>query len=169
MEKTNYSHLYTKLTKGLSPKTKDIFDRRFGVKSTGKGKAPKGQTVSIETLESIGEGLGITRERVRQIEEAGFTYIRKNHQETLEKVYAEFENYFKQQGGFKKEEIVLQDLGGNKNKPFILFFLTIGGDRFSRVVGKKDYHYFWSLGGGVQHTVRETLNALVSGVAKHGK
>ena len=82
MEKINYAQLYTKLTKGLSPKTKDIFDRRFGVKTTAKGRAPKGQIISIETLESIGDGLGITRERVRQIEEAGFTFIRKNNKET---------------------------------------------------------------------------------------
>ncbi len=169
MEKINYAQLYTKLAKGLSPKTKDIFDRRFGVKVSNKGKTPKGQTVFIETLESIGDGLGITRERVRQIEEAGFTFVRKNHQETLEKIYAEFENYFTQKGGFKKEEVVLQDLGGKTQKPFILFFLTIGGDRFSRVVGKKDYHYFWSLGKASDLTVKDTLSSLVSGVAKHGK
>ncbi len=169
MEKMNYSQLYTKLTKGLSPKAKDIFDRRFGVKTSSKGRAPKGQTVSIETLESIGDGLGITRERVRQIEEAGFSFVRKNHKEALEKVYAEFEQYFTSKGGFKKEEIVLQDLGGNKNKPFILFFLTIGGDRFSRVVGKKDYHYFWSLGVDAHNKVKETLSSLVSDVSKHGQ
>ena len=101
MEKINYSQLYTKLTKGLSQKTKDIFDRRFGVKATKTSKA-KGQAVQIETLESIGKSLGITRERVRQIEEVGFNFIRKNHQETLEAVFANMKDYFAQQGGFKK-------------------------------------------------------------------
>ena len=72
MEKLNYSQLYTKLTKGLSPKTKDIFDRRFGVK-TGK----------VETLESIGKRLGITRERIRQIEEVGFNFVKKNHKSSF--------------------------------------------------------------------------------------
>ena len=43
MEKTNYSQIYQKVTKGLSPKTKEIFDRRFGVK-----------TGTPETLEAIG-------------------------------------------------------------------------------------------------------------------
>src|SRR5436190_20998094 len=132
MDKVNYSQMYAKLTRGLSPKTKDIFDRRFGVK-----------TGSIETLESIGKSLGITRERVRQIEEVGFNFIRKNHQETLDAVFAEFENYFAKQGGFKREDAVLADLGGAKNKAHVLFFLTIG-DQFKRVCEKRDYFYFWS-------------------------
>jgi len=66
MKTANYSQIYQKFTKGLVPKTKDIFDRRFGVK-----------TGSPETLEAIGKTLGITRERVRQIEEAGFSFVRK--------------------------------------------------------------------------------------------
>src|SRR3989344_3947569 len=83
MNKINYSQIYAKLTKGLSPKTKDIFERRFGVK-TGK----------VETLESIGKRLGITRERVRQIEEVGFNFVKKNHKETLAQIYKEFKDYF---------------------------------------------------------------------------
>ncbi|MEI7424865.1 MAG: sigma factor-like helix-turn-helix DNA-binding protein, partial [Candidatus Staskawiczbacteria bacterium] len=73
MKKVNYSQTYQKFTKSLSQKTRDIFDRRFGVK-----------TGEPETLEAIGKTLGITRERVRQIEEAGLNYIRKNNKETLE-------------------------------------------------------------------------------------
>src|SRR5260221_9137819 len=126
MNKTNYSQVYSKLTKGLSPKTKDIFDRRFGVKSG-----------SIETLDSIGKSLGITRERVRQIEEVGFNFVKKNHKETLEKVFKDFEAYFQEKGGFKNEETMLEDLGGAKNKPQVLFLLTLG-DQFLRVCEKKD-------------------------------
>jgi len=156
MNKTNYSQVYTKLTKGLSPKTKDIFDRRFGVK-TGK----------IETLESIGKSLGITRERVRQIEEVGFNFVRKNHKETLDKVFAEFENYFAEKGGFKKEETVLADLGGAKNKPYVLFFLTIGS-QFLRVCEKKDYYYFWSTIKEPETKVKDTLQSLVQDLQTHG-
>src|SRR3989344_3808517 len=156
MNKINYSQVYAKLTKGLSPKTKDIFDRRFGVK-TGK----------VETLESIGKTLGITRERVRQIEEVGFNFVRKNHQETLQNVFAEFEHYFTEQGGFKKEEIALADLGGKNSAP-ILFFLTIG-EQFSRVCEKKDYYYFWSAIQEPEKKVHNTLNLLVSDLQTHGK
>ena len=75
MTKTNYKQTYAKFTKGLSQKTKDIFDRRFGVISG-----------EPETLEAIGKTLGITRERVRQIEEAGFSFVRKNNKEALEAI-----------------------------------------------------------------------------------
>src|SRR3989344_8981263 len=146
----NYSQLYKKVTKGLSPKTKNIFDRRFGVDS---GK--------VETLESIGNGLGITRERVRQIEEAGFKFVRKNYQDTFDNVFAEFAAYFQGQGGFKKEEMILEDLGGKKNKPHVLFFLTIGEGKFSMVCEKKDYYYFWSTLQNAEAKVKDTLNALV--------
>jgi DNA-directed RNA polymerase delta subunit len=153
----SYSQLYQKLTKGLSPKTKDIFNRRFGVK-----------TGNPETLEAIGKTLGITRERVRQIEEAGFNVVRKNNKEALEAVFASFDDYFKKQGGFKKEESILQELGGNKQKPYILFLLTLGG-QFSRVCEKKDYHYFWSNLPEAQAKVKGTLNFLVSEMKKAGK
>ena len=161
MKKVNYSQIYQKFTKGLSPKTKDIFDRRFGVK-----------TGAPETLEAIGQTLGITRERVRQIEEAGFSYVRKNNKEALDAIYADFSNYFKEQGGFKKEENVLEELGRPKGypsqKPYVLFLLTLG-EQFSKVCEKKDFNYFWSMLPDAQNKVKDTLNSLVSEMEKIGK
>jgi len=157
MNKTNYSQIYQKLTKGLSPKTKDIFDCRFGV----KGGDP-------ETLDAIGKNLGITRERVRQIEEVGFNYVRKNNKEALDTIYADFADYFKQHGGFKKEEKVLEELGGKNQKPYVLFLLTLG-EQFSKVCEKKDYNYFWSNIPNAQTKVKDTLASLVSQMQKIGK
>lgn len=156
MKKLNYSQIYQKLTKGLSPKTKDIFDRRFGVK-----------TGNLETLEAIGKSMGITRERVRQIEEAGFSFVRKQNKETLEKLYADFAAYFEQMGGFKKEDSVLAEFG-DKNKPYVLFLLTLG-EQFSRVCEKKDYYYFWSTLPEAEKKVKETLNSLVADVKTVGR
>ncbi len=157
MENINYSQIYQKFTKGLSPKTKDIFNRRFGVKSGNP-----------ETLEAIGKTFGITRERVRQIEEAGFNFIRKNNKEALNAIFAKFEDYFKEHGGFKKEENILEELGGKKAKPYILFLLTLG-NQFSRVCEKKDYHYFWSNLPNAQPKVKENLGSLVSEMKKIGR
>ena len=157
MKKVNYSQTYQKFTKGLSPKTKDIFDRRFGVKAG-----------EPETLEAIGKTLGITRERVRQIEEAGFNYVRKNNGQALDAIYADFADYFKEQGGFKKEENVLEELGGKNQKPYVLFLLTLG-EQFSRVCEKKDFNYFWSTLPDAQNKIKSTLNSLVSQMQKIGK
>jgi hypothetical protein len=157
MEKVNYKQIYQKLTKGLSQKTKDIFDRRFGVK-----------TGTPETLEAIGQTFEITRERVRQIEEVGFNYVRKQNKETLENIYADFAKYFQDKGGFKKEEIVLEELGGKNQKPYILFLLTLS-DQFNRVCEKKDFYYFWSTIPEAKTEVKETLSTLVSDMQKLGK
>jgi DNA-directed RNA polymerase delta subunit len=119
-------------------------------------------------LEAIGKTLGITRERVRQIEEAGFSHVRKNNKDALDAVYTDFANYFKEQGGFKKEENVLEELGGKGQKPYVLFLLTLG-DQFSKVCEKKDYNYFWSDLPNAQAKVKENLNALVSQMQKIGK
>ena len=157
MQKINYSQLYTKLTKGLPQKTRDIFDRRFGVKS---GIA--------ETLEAIGKDLGITRERVRQIEEAGFNFVRKQNKDALEKIFADFASYFKNSGGFKKEETALEELGGKNAKPYILFLLTLG-DQFKRVCEKKDFYSFWSVLESPEQKVKDTLASLVANIEDHGK
>ncbi|MDP2741534.1 MAG: HTH domain-containing protein [bacterium] len=156
MNKLNYPQIYAKLTKGLSPKTKDIFSRRFGIKS----KSP-------ETLELIGDSMGITRERVRQIEEAGFNFVKKQNKETLDNVFAEFADYFKNNGEFKKEEIVLQELGGKNYQPYVLFLLTLG-DQFSKVCEKKDFYYFWSTMVDARNKVEQTLKSLVSALQKIG-
>jgi hypothetical protein len=157
MEKVNYKQLYQKLTKGLSQKTKDIFDRRFGMK-----------TGNPETLEAIGKTFNITRERVRQIEEVGFNYVRKQNKELLDEVYADFARYFESKGGFKKEEIALEELGGKTQKPYVLFLLTLG-DQFSRICEKKDFYYFWSTMPEAKSKVKENLGVLVADMQKIGE
>ncbi len=156
MKKANYSQIYQKLTKGLSGKTRDIFNRRFGVK-----------TGEPETLEAIGKSMGITRERVRQIEEAGFALIRKQNKETLDNLYKDFIEYFNERGGFKKEDAALEELSGKNNKPYVLFLLTMGG-QFERICEKKDYYYFWSVLPGGEQKVKDTLNTLVQDMQKIG-
>ncbi|MFA5153742.1 MAG: HTH domain-containing protein [Clostridia bacterium] len=157
MEKVNYKQFYQKLTKGLSQKTKDIFERRFGMK-----------TGTPETLEAIGKTFSITRERVRQIEEVGFNYVRKQNKELLDEVYADFARYFESKGGFKKEEIALEELGGKAQKPYVLFLLTLG-DQFSRICEKKDFYYFWSTMPEAKSKVKENLGVLVADMQKIGE
>ncbi|MDO8486594.1 MAG: HTH domain-containing protein [Candidatus Staskawiczbacteria bacterium] len=156
MSKINYQQLYKSLTKGLSPKTKDIFDRRFGVK-----------TGQQETLESIGKSMGITRERVRQIEEAGFTFVKKQNKEVLDKTLKDFVSYFEDKGGFKKEDVAIGEIGGENAKPYILFLLTLG-EQFSRVCEKKDFYSFWSTIQKPEIKIKETLGTLVKDIQKQG-
>lgn len=165
-KKISYSQIYTKFTRNLSPKVKDIFARRFGVKKRdGSGD---GQAIQTETLESIGRKMGITRERVRQIENAGFNFVRKNNKEALEEVLSGIDSYLQSSGGFKKEETIFRELGNGKNNSYILFLLTIG-EQFSRVCEKKDHYDFWTAAGVVGKDVKETLSSFVSDINNYGK
>ena len=68
----NYSDICGNLIKDLPPRAKDVVVYRFGLEANKK-----------ETLEAIGKKYGITRERVRQIQEEGLkkarAEIKKNH------------------------------------------------------------------------------------------
>ena len=58
--------------------------------------------------------------------------IRKNNKESLDAVYSDLAEYFNKQGGFKREDAVLDELGGKNQKPYVLFLLTLG-ENFSKV------------------------------------
>ena len=121
----NYTKVCRSLLKNLPPKMSDVIERRFGLK-TGKR----------ETLEAIGKDHGITRERVRQIEEEGFSRIQskaKNHK----KVFQHFNDILDSFGGVKKEGTLLSFLGGKKYQNQALFLLTLT-DNIEKHVEDKD-------------------------------
>ncbi len=157
MEKVNYSAIYASLVKGLSDKTKEVFARRFGI--GGKEQ---------ETLESIGQTMGVTRERVRQIQDAGFVNIKNGKKEALEKIFKELSSYLKSKGGFRREDLALEDLGGKNEKPYILFLLTLG-EQFSRVCEKRDLYSFWSTVDSGEKATNAFLANLVADLKKQGK
>ncbi|PIU99057.1 hypothetical protein COS59_01795 [Candidatus Wolfebacteria bacterium CG03_land_8_20_14_0_80_36_15] len=93
------------LLKDLSPRQKEILEGRFGLK---EGKM---------TLASLGEKLGLTRERIRQIENGAIAEVRKEmlkdkEIENLSKVSV---NFIKNLGGIHKEDIFVNDFKGLVN------------------------------------------------------
>lgn len=150
MKKSNYPQLYEKFIKNLSPRIKEVFSRRFGIERQKK-----------ETLEAIGRDFGVSRERIRQIEERGLNLARKGNQSAVEMITKEFLDYFKKKGGFKREDIALEDLGGKDYTAYVHFFLVLAGKPFSRVYQKKDYHSFWTILPDPQEYVKKNLNLLI--------
>jgi len=76
-------------TEILNPRGRDVLLRRYGLKY--------GQP---ETLEAIGQSYGITRERVRQIENDVFKSIsRPQNLKTLKPFFNDMEDYLKEMGG----------------------------------------------------------------------
>lgn len=156
MNKINYRQIYLALTKNFPKRVKNVLTQRFGLE---KGKP--------ETLESVGENFGITRERVRQIQEQSFSDIKRENKPVLEGIYQNFFNYFEKCGDLKKEDIVLTDLGKENFQRYIYFFLTLG-DLFFRFYEKREYSPFWSVNRFSQKDIENTLSLFVAELKNRG-
>lgn len=128
----NYQKICQNLIKDLPARVKDVIEQRYGL----KGKERK-------TLEAVGETYGITRERVRQIEAVGFAKMEPKLKETKE-VFDHFENQVKLSGNLKKENTLLNLLGGQKYQNQVLFLLTLDGN-FKKFYQDKDYYSLWTI------------------------
>lgn len=84
---------------GLSPRQKEVLAGRFGFEKGGEG----------ETLAAIGERLGVTRERIRQIENGAITLAKANilKDEDAISVLEKVKKYIAGKGGVAKKADVL--------------------------------------------------------------
>jgi len=127
----NYQLVSNNLIKGLPARIKDVIEQRFGLKSKER-----------KTLEEIGEFYGITRERVRQIEEAGFAKLSPKLKE-YQDVFNHFEEEIKLSGNLRKEDALLELLGGKKYQNQVFFLLSLG-DNFKKFYQTKDFYSLWT-------------------------
>ena len=130
----------TQLISVLSPRNREIISRRFGLKSGSK-----------ETLESIGASYGITRERVRQIEEASLAQIRENLESESAKVKPFIvlaREIMESKGGVVREDQLFADFSGNgaesATNASLVFLLTLQ-NTFERSLEDDEFHAFWAL------------------------
>jgi hypothetical protein len=144
----DYKKISSNLLKDLPQRAKEVVTRRFGL-----------ETGERETLEAIGKSFKITRERVRQIEEAGIDKIGpeiKNYQ----KIFQVFYDYFKKQGGIKKESVLLKDLGGDKFQAQVFFFLSLDKN-FERRSESEDFSSLWTLDKEAFAAAKKTIYYLM--------
>ena len=129
--KFNYAQTCQDLLKVLSERQKEIISRRFALNGQKK-----------ETLESIGQDLKITRERVRQIEKEAFLILAKEAKKYQE-VFQYFTEVLEKTGGLRKEETLLKELGGDNFQDEVFFLLNLGKG-FERFSGNKKFYSCWS-------------------------
>ena len=153
MNNCNYQKICQELLKELPQKQRDIISRRFGLNPpAGGGKK--------ETLEEIGQDFNITRERVRQIEEDGLLKI-KPRAAAHKNAFRYFNQYLKKHGGLKKEEILLQDLGGKKYQHQVCFLLNIN-ESFKRFSESVNFYSFWSVNKNTPESVGKNINDILN-------
>ncbi len=156
MKTLNFSKVCQDLFSDLSERQKEVLLRRFGFKNGER-----------QTLEEIGKSFGITRERVRQIQEDAFSKMGKRL-ERYKKIFDDFEKYFLNFGGVRKENILLEQLGQKKWQNEVYFFLNLD-QRFQRYPEKKDNFPFWALRGNFVEKAKERIEFICKKLQAIGK
>ncbi len=115
----------------LPERARDVLEKRYGLRPDGE----------VYTLEAIGQSYGITRERVRQIENYGIAAVQKSEEYKKNyDLFIELQKLIDQLGGgVIAEHVLLDELS---NDPIVrnhLYFLLVVGDPFYR--GKETPHY----------------------------
>jgi hypothetical protein len=137
----------------LPPRAYEVVTNRFGLIDDGERK----------TLEAIGQKYGITRERVRQIENSALALIRKSESFKNEKaVFEELKKLIHTLGGIIAEQDLLANLSKDKlTQNHIHLYLTLG-DAFTKHKEDDEFKTRWSVDDTVSSEVHKSLKNLYS-------
>lgn len=142
-----------KLTSHLHDRAHDVISNRFGLSSDAERK----------TLEAIGKKYGITRERVRQIEEAALGSIKKSDAyKTESAVFDEIKTLMHSLGALVAEEDFLSHVAKDKSTQNHIHFYLVLGDAFKKHKEDDNFNVRWSVDEDVASKVHESLKKLYS-------
>ena len=133
----------------LPERARDVLEKRYGLGVDG----------STYTLEAIGQSYGITRERVRQIENYGIQSIQKS--DAYKKHYdlvIELQKLIDTMGGgVVAEHTLLDELASDAITRQHLFFLLVVGDPFYKSKENPHYAHRWFTEHKVVDAVEQAL------------
>lgn len=126
----------------LSPRLKEVVVLRFGLYDGNR-----------KTLEAIGKKFGITRERVRQIQNDAFRQMKRTEVVTkIKPLFETLQTHLKMYGGVRKESTLLEndlvahgseDLSQPQQKAAVYFAMSLG-EAFNRHLETDQWHTFWT-------------------------
>ena len=139
------------LIKDLKEKEKIVISRRFGF--GGKER---------ETLERIGKDFGVSRERIRQIQEVAINKVKNKIKDNKEvgEIFKRIVNYLEKFGGARKEATLLEELAPKEKNE--LFFLMHLSSEFKRFPEEKEFWSFWVKEEKIGNKVKEVINKAIS-------
>jgi len=148
--------LTKKLLSALPDRAREVLISRYGLERGGKTK----------TLEAIGGLYGITRERVRQIENYGLMSIRKSDLFKEEQpVFEELKNAIAQIGGIVTESDLLDMFAKDGDIRNHVHFLLVLGDMFVREKEDTEFRHRWYVDKEVADAVHKTLRNLYNSLS----
>jgi hypothetical protein len=137
----------------LSPRSRDVMTKRYGL---GKDFEPM-------TLDAIGKTYGITRERVRQIENHALAVIRKSKQYAEQKpVFDEIETVIHSLGGIVVEQDLLDYVSSDSSIQSHINFILVVGHPFNKVKEDEDFKHRWFIDNTLADKVHNALKKLYS-------
>ncbi len=129
------------LLAGLNERQRKVIMGRFGLENKGTGER--------QTLEAIGRGFGITRERVRQIEAASLKTIADNVKTSAlaQSLLKDAQKELRTAGGVMKKEDLITTLGSDYDgiTENSLNLLLAAANSFEFRPEDDDYHAFYFL------------------------
>lgn len=145
-----------RILSSLPPRAHEVIVNRFGLTDDAERK----------TLEAIGQKYGITRERVRQIENSALALIRKSESFKNEKeVFDELKKLIETLGVIISEQDLLGHLSKDKlTQNHIHLYLNLG-EAFTK--HKEDEHFKarWSVDSDIAEQIHKSLKNLFSGLS----
>ncbi len=145
-----------KLLAVLPDRARDVLISRYGL----------GKNTQKMTLDAIGKNYGITRERVRQIENYAITNIRKSDAYKSEKiVFSEVENLIHSLGGIVVEDDFLGSVSKDTSLQNHINFLLVIGDTFKKRKEDDDFKHRWHVNEALAKQVEESLRKLYASLS----
>ena len=139
----------------LPDRARDVLISRYGL----------GKNTQKMTLDAIGKLYGITRERVRQIENYAIVNIRKSEAYKSEKTtFAELENLIHSLGGIVVEDDFLGHVAKDKSLQNHINFLLVIGDTFKKRKEDEEFRHRWHVNDELAKKVESSLQKLYSGL-----
>lgn len=141
-----------KLLAVLTPRAKEVISKRYGLDDGGKR----------QTLEAIGEKYGITRERVRQIENAALVTIKKApfFKEADAKYFNELQALMEGNGGIVHEQGFLASISADKNTQNNIHFYLVLSDAFTKLKEDDEFHHRWTVDVKLAEKVHTSIRNL---------
>jgi hypothetical protein len=140
-----------RLLSSLPDRARDVIVYRYGL----------GTDTRRMTLDAIGKKYGITRERVRQIENYALGMVRKSDEYKLEKaVFAELETTLHALGGIVVEEDFLGHVSKDKSLQNHVHFLLVIGEPFKKRKEDDDFNHRWHVNEELASQVESALRKL---------
>ena len=147
-----------KILSDLSPRAYEVVVNRFGLVTDAQSK----------TLEAIGKKYGITRERVRQIENTALSLIRKSDSfKDTKEIVEELKKLIHTLGSIVSEHDLLNHVSKDKlTQNHISLFLTLSNE-FTK--HKEDEHFKtrWSVDNDVADNIHKSLKKLFEGLSEN--